>query len=173
MKNVTIGSESEAADLARRLETSALRTVTALQELEMRKGAAMELLALLKFEPVGCDPLDSNRPLNLIEQLNQTFTYKASFDAAAHLIQVHPQQAPLVLNLGTSPGNDIESKDGRLVAEVFASVDPGNNRKLEKDIERLVPLEAPLKYVFYLSPTSGGRPDSFETRGVRIVRIWP
>jgi hypothetical protein len=98
----------------------------------------LEFLALLKFSPLGRDPL-KNTPLNFIEQINQTFTAIASFRAARHIFQTHPERvSELRLNLGTSAGSDIEAlnTDGKLVAlyEVFASVDPKNNQKLKKDV---------------------------------------
>lgn len=83
----------------------------------------------MKFSPVGCDPLDADTPLNLIEQINQTFTYLASAKAVKLLLQLHPELAPFTVNLGTSPGSDIESRTGAaLAAEVFAAVNTSNNR---------------------------------------------
>jgi hypothetical protein len=107
----------------------------------------------MKVHPVGCDPLDSEAPLNLIEQLNQTFTYIASARAAKLLFSLHSKLAPFTLNLGTSPGSDIESNSGEgLAAEVFAAVNTSNNRKLAKDIEKVGRTQAHFKYVFFMCP---------------------
>ncbi|MGE0273772.1 MAG: hypothetical protein AB7H88_15250 [Vicinamibacterales bacterium] len=67
-------------------------------------------LARIRFEPIGSDPLTPERRLNFVEQINQTFTYLASLEAARWLLTEHPECAPLVLNLGTLGGSDIESQ---------------------------------------------------------------
>ena len=105
---------------------------------EMAENAeAMELFYSMKFEEIGCDPFDATRKLNLIEQINQTFTYLASLKAAEYLLNHHPNLESLTLNIGTRSGHDIETSEiGGVAAEVFAAVHPNNNRKLEKDIER-------------------------------------
>lgn len=171
MKTKVVHTRDEAAELLKELEASAERTKSNLRKALDRGDAAMSLLATLKYAPAGCDPLDPNRPLNLIEQLNQTFTYKAAFLAADWLLANHADHAPLILNLGTAGGTDAASEDGEIAAEVFATVDPRNNRKLQKDIERLRELGARYKYVLYLSPTTGGKPEEYEDGGVLVRRL--
>jgi len=172
-KILTVRAPGEAHALLARLRGSAELTVSRLQDLIKRETDPLRILSQLKFEPVGCDPLSPARRLNVIEQLNQIFTYQASFQAAALLLEKYPEHAPLVLNLGTSSGTDIESEDGEVVAEVFAAVDPRNNRKLAKEIERLRLRAAPFRYVFYLSPKCGGKGDEFEVDGISIRRLCP
>lgn len=126
-------------------------------QINVRKIAAganpLDFLYELKFEPVGFDPMNSSRKLNLIEQLNQTFTYVASLKAARHLLQLHPAFTSLTLNLGTTSGWDIEStQNGGLVAEVFAAVNPQNNDKVNKDIRKVAAAEVRHKYVFFMCP---------------------
>lgn len=70
---------------------------------------SMGLFYRMKFEEIGCDPLDASRKLNLIEQLKQTFTYLASLKAAEYLLNHHPDMKSLTLNLGTQSGWDIET----------------------------------------------------------------
>lgn len=106
----------------------------------------------IKFEAIGFDPLNEKRELNLVEQINQSFTYLASFKATEVLLDEHPNHAPFRLNLGTSAGSDIESLDGEVAAEVFASVTPTNNQKLKKDIEKVASTKASIKYSFFMSP---------------------
>jgi hypothetical protein len=66
---------------------------------------------------------------------------------------MHPELAPFHLNLGTMPGPDIESRMGEgLSGEVFAAVAPGNNRKLQPDIQKVYATDAALKYVFFMCP---------------------
>jgi len=173
LKVVALHTIAEADALIARLRDSADLTISRLRALVEGEPDSLRVLSQLKFEAVGCDPLSPTRRLNVIEQLNQLFTYKASFQAARWLLEGHPGHAPLILNLGTKAGTDIESQDGQIVAEVFATVNPRNNRKLEKDIERLRRRDAPSKYVFYLAPNAGGKRDEYETDGIVIRRLWP
>src|SRR5690606_9428108 len=134
--------------------------------LESRSG--VDALATLKFGQFGCDPLDGSRPLNLVEQLNQSFTYLASLEAVRWLLEHHPEHGPYTLNLGTASGIDIESHDGAVAAETFAATTPESNRKLKKDIDKLRGAAAPHRYVFYLSAVRHSRA---EVEGVRIVAL--
>jgi hypothetical protein len=88
----------------------------------------------------------------LIEQINQTFTYLASIQATRWLFKRHSDAAPFRLNLGTTGGTDIESFDGSVAAETFASVNPRNNSKLLADIDKVGCTAAVHKYVFYICP---------------------
>lgn len=116
-------------------------------------GHPSSFLYQMKFEEIGCDPMDPARRLNLTEQLNQTFTYVASFKAASNLLRGHPPFKALTLNLGTTSGWDIEShENGGLVAEVFAAVNPRNNRKLDKDIKKVAAAKVRHRYVFFMCP---------------------
>jgi len=166
-----VSTQGDVSALAARLRDSTNLTRRRIQELLESEPDSMLVLSRLKFEAVGCDPLLPARGLNFVEQLNQLFTYHASFQAAAWLLDKHPNRAPLILNLGTASGTDIESRDGYLAAEVFAAVDPRNNRKLGNDIARLKLRDVPLKYVFYLSPTTAGSQDEFEIGEVSVRRL--
>jgi len=112
----------------------------------------MAALARMKFEELGFHPIE-NRRLNLIEQVNQTFTYLVSFAAAEDIFARHPDSAPLHLNLGTSSGYDLASPSMGIVAEVFAAVRRTNNRKLAKDVVKVDGAEAQHKYVFFHCPS--------------------
>ena len=137
--------------LEKAVTDSAARTIDALKVL-LTTGHPLEVFAKLKFDMSGYHPT-ADRPLNLIEQINQTFTYFASIRAARWLLKHHPSAAPFKLNLGTVGGTDIESLDGSVAAETFASVDPKNNSKLEKDIAKVASTSAKYKYVFYICPS--------------------
>ena len=65
----------------------------------------MAFLSQLKFQTVGRDPLNLSRKLNLVEQLNQTFTYLASFNGAEFLFARHTKVKSLTLNLGMASGS--------------------------------------------------------------------
>lgn len=149
------------------LETMA-KTASELSQLQA-DVLPLGLFSAMKFGGVGCDPLQPNRKLNIIEQINQAFTYLASFQASELLLREHPECAPLRLNLGTAPGSDIESTDGVLAAEVFAAVNPTNNQKLKKDIEKVAATDAQLRYSIFLCPGyDAGRQYNLERDGIRV-----
>lgn len=163
-------SRDDLAGYRRRLLSSAQKTQSTIVQLAATANP-LTFLAQLKFEKTGCDPLNPSQALNLIEQLNQTFTYLASFEGAAFLFSQHPYVQTLSVNLGTAPGSDIESTDaGGIAAEVFASVTPKNNRKLAKDIEKVACSDAKHRYVLFMSPgcTSGPYPVKTATRNVCV-----
>jgi hypothetical protein len=151
-KLINIRSKDEIDYWIAKLRQSATRTRNRLLELTSTNDA-MGLLKKMKFDEEGCDPFNEMRCLNLVEQINQTFTYLASLNAAKELFDWWPGDAPFVLNLGTHGGPDIISENGEVIAEVFAAVDPNNNKKLMKDAKRVHnDKKAAHKYVFYTCP---------------------
>ena len=169
MKQRRIHSVEDANALVAAVTISANKSLAQLSQL----GAnGLQALWNMKVRPVGCDPLDSELPLNLIEQVNQSFTYIATAKAARLLIAEHPELLPLSVNLGTSPGSDIESlQSPGLAAEVFAAVNTSNNRKLAKDVAKVSKCAAAFKYVFFMCPGySAGRQRRLE-RG-EGVQVW-
>jgi hypothetical protein len=115
-------------------------------------GSPMELLSALRFLPVGHDPITGNA-LNVIEQVNQTFTILVSLKAVEQLIEMHPRANGFRLALGTCSGRDIGSIDADLVAaEAFSATHPGSNQKLKKEIMRLESDPARYRYVFFAAP---------------------
>lgn len=133
---------------------------------------ALAALAIVKFQTVGRDPL-SSRPLNFIEQVNQTFTYLATCAALRQLLREHADAAPFVVNLGTAPGFDILSEDGTVAAEVFAATGPNSNDKLRKDLARVSASSAKYKYVFFSCPGEPRRqmPPLIEFADVRVMSL--
>jgi hypothetical protein len=151
-KSFAITSAAETRTHIERLAASAEHALTQIAALDRTKGA-LGALFNLKFQPVGCDPLSTDRPLNLIEQLNQTFTYLASFKATELLFELHPDCAPFTVNRGTASGHDIQAGSPlHLTAEVFAAVNTSNNDKLKKDLKKLASSPAALRYVFFMCP---------------------
>lgn len=150
-KRVQVFNVEELATLRLRIMEAAESTTTKLKGLlEHKKG--IDLFHEIRFLEFGQDPLES-RPLNLVEQLNQTFTYLTSLMAAEYLLEMHPEYAPYILNLGTAPGYDVVSKDEVVIAETFSAVSPISNEKLKKDCIRVSAQTGALhKYVFYYSP---------------------
>lgn len=163
-----VQSNSDLIDLETRVARSAAKALAALAG---HSGtSALQALWRLKVDnTVGCDPLESERPLNLIEQLNQTFTYIASARAARLLMEWHVGALPLRMNLGARGGSDIESAEGGLIAaEVFAAVSTSNNRKLICDVRKVGATSAQHKYVFFMCP---GVPAGMIKQRAD-VRIW-
>jgi hypothetical protein len=151
-KSRCIESVTDVDALERQVLESVSRAVADLCEIASNV-APFEAFRRIRFDPVGFDPLGSRR-LNLIEQINQTFTYLATFEAVRILFRRHPESAPFTVNLGTAAGPDISAADGTVAAEVFAAVTPGNNRKLVKDARKVASFEAHHRYVFYSCPGS-------------------
>ena len=113
----------------------------------------MGALHAMRFERIGVNPLDGN-PINLIEQLNQTFHGLASFAAASWLLEKFQQCVEgLCLAPQSAAGSDIRSiPTGLVAAEVFAAVSPRNNRKLWKDVKKADGAPAEHRFVFFYSP---------------------
>lgn len=175
MKQVTVRNEVDADSWIRDVTLSATRCLEGLSELASNDDA-LATFWRMKVEAVGFDPLSTDRPLNLIEQLNQTFTYIASFRAAKLLFAIHKDIGPLKLNLGTAGGSDIHSeKEGFLAAEVFAAVNTSNNQKLAKDVEKVSKTTAQFKYVFFMCPNinEGEQTERAKGTGVRVWAVDP
>lgn len=118
------------------------------EEMLKESRTGVEFLKLVKFTQKGYDPL-FERPLNFIEQVNQTFTYLVSLSAVEILLTLYPIKSFRV-NFGTSSGYDIESLDGDIICECFAATTPDNNNKLKSDAERLANNKtANKKYLIY------------------------
>jgi hypothetical protein len=134
------------------------------------KDNPLDLLTALRFQMVGCDPI-SGKALNIIEQINQTFTILASLRAVERLIEMHPEAKGFRLALGACSGRDIQSVEPDLVAaEVFCATHPGSNQKLKKDIARLKAETALHRYVFFAAPHyRPGRQADLETEvGIEV-----
>jgi hypothetical protein len=98
------------ADVAPRIaqvRQAAVDSVKAMRLLLDNEPDALQALRILKFEEFGHHPLEPRR-LNLMEQLNQSFTYLVSLEAARWLLSTHPMAGSIRLNLGTANGLDRE-----------------------------------------------------------------
>lgn len=173
MSIVTLCSPSDIQEALQRIEDSALRAQKALSALP---SSPLHALEALKFSPIGSHPLE-DRPLNIIEQVNQTFTYLVAVKAAELLMKWHPEAEGFRIAPGAHAPNgtlDVESLEPGLVgAETFAAVRPENNRKLANDLKKLAARPELHRYVFFMSPafpTSGRLPDK-ERDGVKVYSI--
>lgn len=121
-------------------------------------GDSMDLLRSLKFEAVGFHPI-ADRGLNVIEQINQTFTYAVALAATRVLLDLHPDAGGFVLAPGahmSRPLDIMSVEEGMVGAETFAAVHPRNNRKLATDVAKLVSRSERYRYVFFASPAYPG-----------------
>lgn len=163
----TIQSEDDLRRLRHSVTEAAAKTCEALGQLS--DLTPIRAMARLKFTQFGRHPID-DRALNLIEQVNQTFTYLASFAAAEEIGRRHPDAWPIQLNLGTASGSDVESPSAGVAAEVFAAVRLDNNDKLAKDIEKVAGTAAQHKYVFHFCP-GDTRPQGRNESSVHVVAL--
>jgi hypothetical protein len=169
-KRFVVDSPDELDEMERNIGLSAGHTSASLRTLASTTSG-LDALASLKFKKVGCDPLDADRPLNFIEQLNQSFTYLASIKGTRWLFEHHGDKAPFVINLGTTRGFDIHSVDLRVIAEAFAVTHPDSNQKIKKDVARLLAADADYRYVFYLSPVASKRTHPEAVHVVHLGRL--
>ncbi|WP_137917108.1 hypothetical protein [Hydrogenophaga sp. 2FB] len=176
-KTCDIATVEQADEIERMVAESAHQALRALRRCEHAEES-LSLLWKLKSGLGGLDPIDPKRPLNFIEQLNQSFTYLASARAAKWLLQHHPELGPFSVNLGTMKGRDIYSKADptKLHGEVFAAANVTNNQKLKRDIAYLKKNGSELQYAFFMAPQHvEGRQPALEARfsseGVRIVAL--
>lgn len=153
MKTRIVDSRAQLRELEAHVLSAAVATMDAIAA-RQRAQPGLEVFAALRFTECGRDPLDPVRSLNFVEQLNQTFTYLATIQAAHWLFEHFPEHAPFRLNLGTAPGSDIESLDGAISAETFAATHPDSNRKLDHDVAKVTRSSAVRRFVFYLSPVA-------------------
>ena len=149
------------------LKTAAEAAQSAVRTL-VSTSSALEVLEAIKFQRIGRDPLDTNRELNLIEQVNQTFTCLVTVRALEYLFWAHPESAPFRINPATAPGSDICSEDGAIAAECFAATHPGSNQKLKKDTAKVRDTTAVHRYVFFYCP---GDHEAQELDGVKVIPL--
>ena len=172
-KRRTILTFAEAEDMHAKLAEGAAHTAKWLAA--RTNDDPMSLLRAMRFDMVGHDPL-TGEPLNVVEQLNQTFTILVTLRAIEQLFELHPNAGGFRLALGTSSGRDIESVKERLVAaEVFSATRPTSNQKSKKDLMRLASDPAQYRYVFFCCPGySAGRQLKLETiSGIEVYAVDP
>ncbi|SFJ57108.1 hypothetical protein [Aerobium aerolatum] len=118
----------------------------------------------------------SDHALNVIEQINQTFTYAVALAAARELLARHPEAGGFVLAPGAhmaQPLDIMSEVDGLVGAETFAAVSPTNNRKLAGDLQKLADRPELHRYVFFASPRFPGtvRLPQFERDGIEVWSV--
>ncbi len=137
-----------------------------------QSGDPLDMLKSMKFEAVGFHPVEE-RPLNIVEQINQTWTYFVAALSAKQLLVLHPTVGGLHLAPGAHASLELDimsDAPGIVGAETFAAVDPRNNRKLLKDLEKMAARKEVYRYVFFMSPLypSASRQPALERDGVQV-----
>jgi hypothetical protein len=169
-----VSEVSQVAALVERVHEKAARVAHALAKLTASELDGLEVLRRIKFDPIGWHPIDEPaRSLNLIEQVNQTWTCLVSLKALPFLFARHPDAGGFQLNLGTQGGTDILSVLPNVAAaEVFAAVAWRNNNKLAKELARLAQSKAKVRYVFFAAPgVRQGRQAALERDGIEVWAI--
>ena len=119
----------------------------------------------LRFGQLGIHPLEGH-PLNFIEQINQTFTYLVSLAGVDILLQRHREAGGFLIAPGAHaflPLDIMSQELGLVGAECFAAVDPRNNNKLKRDLDKLRARTERYRYIFFSSPHHQ-KTGSFEKR---------
>lgn len=91
-------------------------------------GDPLDLLRRMKFETAGFHPIQGHA-LNVVEQINQTWTYVVALAAARHLLEMHPEAGGYVLAPGAHAAIELDimsEAPGLVGAETFAAVDRKN-----------------------------------------------
>lgn len=169
---ITVTTRDELTSWHAVLEKNTAASVEALRALS---GAPLEALRKIKFDRIGRHPLE-NRPLNLIEQVNQTFTYLVALKATELLLDWHPEAGGFRLAPGAHAPRgtlDIESlRPGVVGAETFAAP-PTNNRKLAGDLQKLSSRAEHHRYVFFAAPgfDTTKRQVDLEREGIQVWSV--
>jgi hypothetical protein len=102
----------------------------------MDNSIGIEFMRKLKFySSTGYDPLFEEE-MNFGEQINQIWTYMVCLVAVEQLMNDFPEKKFWV-SFGDENGYDVESEDGSVVCECFATTNPKNNGKLNDDTKKL------------------------------------
>jgi hypothetical protein len=167
---LTIRTDAEAEREMAKVQEAARR---AQEWLLAQTGDPLNLLRQTKFESVGFHPIDHN-PINLVEQINQTWTFAVAIAAARQLLALHPDAGGFRLAPGAHaslPLDIMSEQNGLVGAETFAAVSPRNNGKLEKDLEKLRGRCEKHRYVFFSSPEFPGTKRQFERDGIQVWSV--
>ena len=150
-----VRSERDADALMDRVRQSAQQVC---DWMAVQRGDPLDMLQRMKFAPIGFHPSEGYA-LNLIEQVNQTWTYAVAIAASKQLLRLHPDVGGFHLAPGAHASraldvmSDVENAVG---AETCAVVDPRNNGKLAKDLAKLALRPEANKYAFFMCPNVPG-----------------
>jgi hypothetical protein len=75
-------------------------------------GDPLDLLRRMKFETAGFHPIQGHA-LNVVEQINRTWTYVVALAAARHLLEMHKEAGGFVLAPGAHAAIDLDVNTDR------------------------------------------------------------
>jgi hypothetical protein len=162
-------------DADRLMEMIKESTKRALHQIARDIADPLQALKRIKFEPVGLHPI-ADRPLNFIEQVNQSWTYIVALEAAKKLLELHPDAGGFRLAPGAHASLELDImsvEPGYVGAETFAAVHPRNNGKLRADLTKLASRPERYRYVFFMSPKfpTSARQHVLEKDGVQVWSV--
>jgi hypothetical protein len=169
---LTVSSVADADALMDKIRATA---ISVQNWVALQTGDPLDMLRRMKFEPVGFHPIEGYA-LNIVEQINQTWTFCVALAAARQLLLLHPDAGGLRLAPGAHACQalDIMSvTEGCVGAETFAAVTPRNNGKLAADLLKLAARPERHRYVFFMSPHFQGnkRLRQFEQPGIQVWSV--
>jgi hypothetical protein len=169
LSHIHIQNDDDADRLIQTIRASAQR---AHDWIATQSGDPLDMLKRMKFEPAGFHPVE-DRALNVVEQINQTWTYFVAASAAKQLLKLHPDVGGFHLAPGAHASLELDimsAEPGTVGAETFAAVDPRNNRKLYLDLQKMAARAERHRYVFFMSPLypEAGRQAKLERDGVEV-----
>lgn len=164
-----------AADVNRYMDQLRASARRVQQWVAAHSGDPLDLLRAMKFDAIGYHPIE-DRQLNLIEQVNQTWTFAVALAAARQLLALHPDVGGFRLAPGAHasiPLDIMSEADGQVGAETFAAVSPRNNGKLAADLAKMALRQEIYRYVFFMSPRypKAERLPQFERYGVQVWSV--
>lgn len=138
-------------------------------------GEPLGTMRSMKFEPIGFHPIYGH-DLNLIEQINQTWTFVTAIAATRHLLTLHPEAGGFYLAPGayaSQPLDIMSVANGLVGAETCAVVHPNNNGKRAKDIAKLSERSESHRYWFFMCPKYPGlvRRKELEKNGIQVWSV--
>lgn len=172
IRYLTINSPEEVEAYIEVIRASAAR---AQGWLNSQTDDALGMMRKMKFELVGFHPVEE-RPLNLMEQINQTWTFLAALAGVRQLLRLHPEAGGFHLAPGAHASLDLDIMSvaqGYVGAETFAAVTPQNNGKLAADLKKLSSRSETHRYVLFISPAYPGlhRRPELEQGGIQVWSV--
>jgi hypothetical protein len=135
----------------------------------------IEFLRNVKFEKRGFHPI-SHKAINLIEQVNQTWTYFVALNATRLLLGWHPDAGGFTLAPGATASQELDimsNEPGLVGAETFAATSPLSNDKVKSDVKKMMLRNEIHRYVFFASPLHPmtGRVSKYEVHGISVWSV--
>ena len=92
MPKVEIHSLSETKREMAKIKKAAQEAIEALRRILSAENDPIQILKQMKFEKIGRSPFKPDDSLNIIEQVNETFTALTTFMAVEKLYELHPDR---------------------------------------------------------------------------------